>query len=125
MINGEEIARLLKDQFIKTRRLTEVLQLVNGYSRQYVHELRRATEHRAARRRRRVMSEPARSTRPAAKRARRTLSEMATVYCYCRRGFYGEMIQCDNCDTWFHFGCVGVTEAPGVNERWMCPECNQ
>ncbi|XP_062538391.1 uncharacterized protein LOC134206679 [Armigeres subalbatus] len=32
------------------------------------------------------------------------------------------MVQCDRCDTWWHFGCVGVDES--VSERsFICPKC--
>nr|XP_022308173.1 uncharacterized protein LOC111114177 [Crassostrea virginica] len=32
------------------------------------------------------------------------------VYCFCRRPDYGRlMVQCDQCDGWFHGECVGVT----------------
>ncbi|CAD6185265.1 unnamed protein product [Caenorhabditis auriculariae] len=46
------------------------------------------------------------------------------VYCICRQVSYGQMVACDgkNCSTeWFHFACVGVTEAP--KGRWYCEEC--
>ncbi|EPQ19747.1 Inhibitor of growth protein 3 [Myotis brandtii] len=37
---------------------------------------------------------------------------------------YGEMVGCDNQDCpieWFHYGCVGLTEAP--KGKWYCPQC--
>ncbi|KAM6304465.1 inhibitor of growth protein 3 isoform 2-T2 [Podargus strigoides] len=36
-------------------------------------------------------------------------------YCICNQVSYGEMVGCDNQDCpieWFHYGCVGLTEAP-------------
>ena len=47
-------------------------------------------------------------------------------YCLCNQVSYGEMICCDNADCtieWFHYGCVGVTEAP--KGKWYCPQCFQ
>jgi len=46
------------------------------------------------------------------------------VYCTCQRVSFGEMIACDNPDCaveWFHYECVGLTEAP--KGRWVCPSC--
>ncbi|TWW64357.1 Inhibitor of growth protein 3 p47ING3 [Takifugu flavidus] len=37
---------------------------------------------------------------------------------------YGEMVGCDNTDCpieWFHYGCVGLSEAP--KGKWYCPQC--
>lgn len=45
------------------------------------------------------------------------------LYCICRNVFFGEMVGCDDPDCvieWFHFGCVGLTEAP---DQWFCPDC--
>ena len=33
-----------------------------------------------------------------------------SVYCICRRGKEGFMIQCSNCNKWFHGECVRVTD---------------
>ena len=43
------------------------------------------------------------------------------LFCTCRNVSYGKMIACDNerCPTeWFHYGCVGITEAP--RGKWYC-----
>nr|XP_020469053.1 inhibitor of growth protein 3 [Monopterus albus] len=45
-------------------------------------------------------------------------------YCICNQVSYGEMVGCDNSDCpieWFHYGCVGLTEAP--KGKWYCPQC--
>ncbi|KAM9327614.1 inhibitor of growth protein 3 isoform 2-T2 [Pholidichthys leucotaenia] len=45
-------------------------------------------------------------------------------YCICNQVSYGEMVGCDNADCpieWFHYGCVGLTEAP--KGKWYCPQC--
>lgn len=37
------------------------------------------------------------------------------TYCICHQFSYGEMVACDNQSCaieWFHFGCVGLSEAP-------------
>ncbi|GFO43959.1 inhibitor of growth protein [Plakobranchus ocellatus] len=45
-------------------------------------------------------------------------------YCLCNQVSYGEMVGCDNNDCpieWFHYGCVGLTQAP--KGKWFCPQC--
>ncbi|XP_058822131.1 glycerophosphodiester phosphodiesterase 1 isoform X2 [Topomyia yanbarensis] len=32
------------------------------------------------------------------------------------------MVQCDKCDDWFHFDCVGVSQAV-ENQDWLCSDC--
>ncbi len=51
-------------------------------------------------------------------------SGVEAVYCYFRKGEYGDMVACDNpsCKVvWFHFECVQLTTAP--QGEWFCPEC--
>lgn len=49
------------------------------------------------------------------------------TYCYCNQISYGEMVMCESDDCphnqWFHFTCVGLTEAPSGS--WQCPECKK
>lgn len=41
----------------------------------------------------------------------------------CRDPDNSAMVQCDRCDAWFHFDCVGVDE--NVAEMsWNCTSCN-
>lgn len=41
----------------------------------------------------------------------------------CERADTQEMVQCDTCDEWHHFDCVGVDHT--VAERsWLCPRCS-
>lgn len=40
----------------------------------------------------------------------------------CRGPDAGNMVQCDVCDKWHHFDCVGVTEEV-ENQSWSCPKC--
>lgn len=45
-------------------------------------------------------------------------------YCFCNDVSYGEMVGCDNNDCpseWFHYPCVGLTQAP--KGKWFCPQC--
>lgn len=45
-------------------------------------------------------------------------------YCYCQQVSHGEMIGCDDPECaleWFHYGCVGLTEAP--KGKWFCRDC--
>ena len=48
------------------------------------------------------------------------------LYCFCRGRDEGNMVECDgrNCTfRWFHFECVGITEAP--EGKWYCDDCSQ
>ncbi|XP_005100568.1 inhibitor of growth protein 3 [Aplysia californica] len=45
-------------------------------------------------------------------------------YCLCNQVSYGDMVGCDNNDCpieWFHYGCVGLSQAP--KGKWYCPQC--
>jgi len=45
-------------------------------------------------------------------------------FCKCNQVSYGNMIACDaeGCPIqWFHYGCVGISEAP--TGEWFCPDC--
>nr|XP_029725564.1 uncharacterized protein LOC115265271 [Aedes albopictus] len=42
----------------------------------------------------------------------------------CRADDNEEMVRCDMCIKWFHFACVGVTQAI-ENEPWNCAECTK
>ncbi|POV99332.1 hypothetical protein PSTT_13858 [Puccinia striiformis] len=47
-----------------------------------------------------------------------------TLYCFCQKVSYGEMIGCDNktCQyEWFHVSCLGLKETP--IGKWYCPQC--
>lgn len=126
-ISDKEIVRLNQQRFIITRRLSVVLGLVNNYCHQHGHA--NVQFNQPGRRQRRIVSVPIRAAtvRVAAARARRALSENAAVFCYCHRGFYGQMIKCDSlfCRiVWFHTDCVGLADAiPQENDQWFCPDC--
>ncbi|GAA5983947.1 hypothetical protein JCM11641_001403 [Rhodosporidiobolus odoratus] len=49
-----------------------------------------------------------------------------TLYCFCQRVSFGEMIACDAPDCeheWFHLPCVGLKSIP--EGRWFCDECRR
>ena len=51
-------------------------------------------------------------------------SDEAAVYCICRKGEDGLIIQCDACDEWFHGACVRVTQEDADNmEQYICGLC--
>lgn len=33
------------------------------------------------------------------------------------------MIECDACDTWYHYSCVNLLHEPSQDESWYCPKC--
>ncbi len=46
------------------------------------------------------------------------------IYCFCQQKEYGSMIQCDGPSfryDWFHFDCVGLSQAP--EGLWYCQDC--
>ncbi|KAL1229771.1 Transmembrane and coiled-coil domains protein [Trichinella spiralis] len=48
-----------------------------------------------------------------------------SIYCYCNQPSFGSMVACDSLTCkyeWFHYECVGVTEAPKGD--WYCPDCH-
>ncbi|KAI8381320.1 PLU-1-like protein-domain-containing protein [Radiomyces spectabilis] len=51
------------------------------------------------------------------------------VYCICRRGYDAsdpemQMIECEDCNEWFHVGCVGLTKTPlDTIGHYACPAC--
>ena len=46
-----------------------------------------------------------------------------TVFCPCQRPYsFDKMIQCDKCDTWYHYRCAKVKEDP--LDDWFCSSCS-
>ncbi|CAJ0581444.1 unnamed protein product, partial [Mesorhabditis spiculigera] len=48
-----------------------------------------------------------------------------SIWCVCKKPSDGDMIYCENEDCriqWFHFECVGLSQAP--IGHWFCPECS-
>ena len=48
-------------------------------------------------------------------------------YCICRKPWEGRfMIQCDDCDEWYHGSCVDITPSDALNiDRYRCRDCQQ
>ncbi|KAL3083335.1 hypothetical protein niasHS_011137 [Heterodera schachtii] len=36
-----------------------------------------------------------------------------------------EMVACDDCDRWYHWGCVGILIPPPEKAQWYCTECRR
>lgn len=115
--------------FAETRHLTAILDQSRNYwvSHGMAHVRPRQNVPRMPARR---FSEGAnrRPIRIAAARARRAMSDVGTVFCFCRQGFFGQMIRCDApyCRiVWFHTECVGLIgdNIPTAEEEWFCGEC--
>lgn len=54
------------------------------------------------------------------------LAEVIPVYCYCRATEHGDMIQCCNCQEWFHLLCdcsISRIEWKEPNYSWICKNC--
>ena len=50
--------------------------------------------------------------------------EERKVHCICRKYSFGNMIECEECKEWFHFGCVDIDE-DNVPKEWICEECEK
>ncbi|XP_037929022.1 uncharacterized protein LOC119663485, partial [Teleopsis dalmanni] len=51
-------------------------------------------------------------------------SQKSTVQCaVCKKVKTGKMVQCDACDQWSHFACVGVDDSI-ADLPWSCEKCN-
>ena len=46
------------------------------------------------------------------------------VYCKCKKPSFGNMIECDKCGEWFHYGCVKIDEN-NVPKEWNCEDCEK
>ena len=46
-----------------------------------------------------------------------------TLYCKCQSAASDDMIQCDHCDQWFHFPCVGIPDEFASIASWFCEDC--
>ncbi|QIW99506.1 hypothetical protein AMS68_005024 [Peltaster fructicola] len=52
--------------------------------------------------------------------------EDTTLYCFCQKVSFGDMVGCDNDNCkyqWFHWGCVNLKHEPAG--EWLCPECRK
>ncbi|KAI0337896.1 hypothetical protein BDW22DRAFT_1487987 [Trametopsis cervina] len=49
--------------------------------------------------------------------------DIAETFCSCGGDESGDMVECDKCDGWFHFECVGLAQAPSAERKWFCPGC--
>ena len=46
------------------------------------------------------------------------------VFCSCQMPeSYGDMIQCDKCERWYHIRRVGLSSIPQDTELWHCHSC--
>lgn len=52
--------------------------------------------------------------------------EDTTLYCFCQKVSFGDMVGCDNDNCkyqWFHWGCVNLKHEP--EGEWLCPSCRK
>lgn len=50
----------------------------------------------------------------------------AKLYCSCSMPYDPDrgMIQCDRCNKWYHFDCVGIKNSENVSDlAWKCTTC--
>ncbi|KAI9003733.1 hypothetical protein BC832DRAFT_559809 [Gaertneriomyces semiglobifer] len=49
----------------------------------------------------------------------------ATEECPCQQGSVDDnMVGCDECGQWYHFGCVGLEKHVDVHGHWACAACS-
>lgn len=46
------------------------------------------------------------------------VEEEELIYCFCKEGERGNMIQCEVCNEWFHYECVNIKRKP--RGSWYC-----
>ncbi|XP_034253683.1 uncharacterized protein LOC117652699 [Thrips palmi] len=47
------------------------------------------------------------------------------VVCICRLPeAYGNMIECDSCNVWYHNKCVGLSDECNTPDNWICDKCH-
>jgi hypothetical protein len=45
------------------------------------------------------------------------------THCACQLPEYGDMVQCDLCNMWYHLTCTNLSQTPGEDEEWLCESC--
>ncbi|BEJ15795.1 hypothetical protein CspHIS471_0504000 [Cutaneotrichosporon sp. HIS471] len=67
---------------------------------------------------------PARATRSKAPREKVAPKPKKSKYCVCKEHRTGPMIECNECNNWFHFGCVQLKENEAEKiHNWVCADC--
>ena len=52
------------------------------------------------------------------------ISQATRRYCLCRQLYHGSMVGCDECDEWYHFQCVGLTQFQVEKaDKYVCIRC--
>ena len=44
------------------------------------------------------------------------------IDCKCKSPSFGQMIECNICNNWFHFECVKIDEF-NIPKKWICEHC--
>ncbi|KAJ3340143.1 hypothetical protein HDU93_007368 [Gonapodya sp. JEL0774] len=76
-----------------------------------------------------VVAEPSTSSQPHRRRkpvAKEYNEDGEMIYCTCREADDGRpMLQCEECEEWFHLGCVGLSrsQATSNNFHYVCHLC--
>ena len=50
-----------------------------------------------------------------------------TVHCVCRMPDHYDtnMVQCEACEGWYHYSCMGIKKERDIPEVWKCGYCTQ
>ena len=53
------------------------------------------------------------------------ISQATRRYCLCRQLYHGSMVGCDECDEWYHFQCMGLTQFQVERaDKYVCIRCS-
>lgn len=52
-------------------------------------------------------------------------SSNSNIYCVCRRGESGLMVECEVCSEWYHLGCFNLNKVKMKNKDFICPICEE
>ena len=45
------------------------------------------------------------------------------TFCMCCLPEYGDMVQCNLCDNWYHLPCLDLSSCPEDDRKWLCDLC--
>lgn len=70
------------------------------------------------------------ATSPSAQPKKKAKKKNTRLYCICNQMYDSEgegMIGCDSCSDWFHFSCIGITEAESLDPdfNYTCELCKE
>ena len=48
------------------------------------------------------------------------------LFCYCMMPeTFDDMVECEECEAWYHLKCVHLKEPPAKDDHWLCVDCSK